>query len=144
MTDGPNVRKVDDARQLLELAELSNIVFYEITGRRTLETNETPLSIQILMRREDLVLEVRARAMVSGAGGEYIADASAIFSLEEPIDASDEVIQEFVERVGVMSVYPYLREAVTSTAAKLGLDRPILKLLRPGDVHVTPSDHLGD
>ncbi len=69
---------------------------------------------------------------------------SAVFTLREPIEASDAIITEFVERVGVMSVYPYLRESITQSGAKLGLDRPVLKLLRPGDIHITVEDSDGD
>ncbi|MEE2061737.1 hypothetical protein [Rhodococcus artemisiae] len=139
MSAAPQPRTVTDARELLDLAELTDIVFYETYARRTSDGEDNPLAIQIALRREELVLEIRCRATVAGAGGEYLTDASAVFTLHEPIEAPDTVVAEFVERVGVMSVYPYLRESITQSAAKLGLDRPILKLLRPGDVHVTPD-----
>lgn len=137
MSDALPPRPVSDARELLDLAELTDIVFYETGARRSPDGKEEPLSVRIALRREDLVLEVRCRATLAGAGGEYVADASSVFTLEQPIDASDEVIAEFVERVGVMSVYPYLRESISQSAAKLGLERPILKLLRQNEVHVT-------
>ncbi|MFZ2177457.1 MAG: hypothetical protein WAW17_26205 [Rhodococcus sp. (in: high G+C Gram-positive bacteria)] len=140
MTDNSSPRTVADARELLELTELTDIVFFETGARRNPDVEETPLSMQIALRREELLLEVRCRATVSGSGGEYVADASAVFKLHEPIEAADDVITEFVERVGVMSVYPYLRESITQSGAKLGLDRPVLKLLRPGDIHVTVDD----
>lgn len=130
-------RDVTDARELLDLAELTDIVFYEVGARRTTDADEDSVAIQIALRREELVLEVRCRATVTGAGGEYLTDASAVFTLRESITASDDAITEFVERVGVMTVYPYLRESISQSAAKLGLERPILKLLRPGEVHIT-------
>lgn len=128
---------VTDTHELLDLAELTDIVFYETGGRRNPDLEESPLSIQIALRREELGLEVRCRATVSGAGGEYVADASAVFTFQKPVEATDEVITEFVERVGVMAVYPYLRESITQSSAKLGLERPVLRLLRSGDVHLT-------
>ncbi|MBH5144314.1 hypothetical protein [Rhodococcus erythropolis] len=140
MSTHPSPHTVTDTRELLDLAELTDIVFYETNARRSPGVEETPVSIEIALRREELVIEVRCRATVSGAGGEYLTDASAVFTLQEPIDAADEVITEFVERVGVMSVYPYLRESITQAGAKLGLDRPVLKLLRPGEVHVTVAN----
>ncbi|AWK76374.1 hypothetical protein CBI38_33625 (plasmid) [Rhodococcus oxybenzonivorans] len=140
MTETSPPRTVADARELLELTELTDIVFFETGARRKPDVEETPLSIQIALRREELLLEVRCRATVSGSGGEYLADASAVFTLREPIEAADAIITEFVERVGVMSVYPYLRESITQSGAKLGLDRPVLKLLRPGDIHITVDD----
>lgn len=137
MSENPSLRTVTDARELLELAELTDIVFYETSARRNPDVEETALSIEIALRKEEEVLEVRCRAIAAGGGGEYVADASAVFALQEPVDVPDAVMTEFVERVGVMSVYPYLRESITQSGAKLGLDRPVLKLLRPGDVHVT-------
>ncbi|MEV8238485.1 hypothetical protein AB0P23_24840 [Rhodococcus sp. NPDC077669] len=130
-------RTVTDARELLELSELTDVIFYEVSGRRTTDADTSSVSIQIALRHEALVIEVRCRATVTGAGGEYLSDASAVFTLNAPIAAAEQVITEFVERVGVMSVYPYLRESISQSAAKLGLERPVLKLLRPGEVHVT-------
>ncbi|MGU3586395.1 hypothetical protein ACLBYD_24900 [Rhodococcus sp. C26F] len=139
MSDDRAPRAITDARELLELTELTDIVFYEIGARRNPDVEDTPVSIDIALRREELLLEIRCRATVLGGGGEYLVDASAVFTLQEPVQASETAVAEFVERVGVMSVYPYLREAITQSAAKLGLDRPVLRLLRPGDVHVTSS-----
>lgn len=139
MSDDRAPRVITDARELLELTELTDIAFYEIGARRNPDVEDTPVSIDIALRREELLLEIRCRATVLGGGGEYLVDASAVFTLQEPVQAPEAAIAEFVERVGVMSVYPYLREAITQSAAKLGLDRPVLRLLRPGDVHVTSS-----
>jgi len=36
-----------------------------------------------------------------------------------------------------MTFYPYLRAAISNTAASLGLDRPVLPLLRAGSVVLT-------
>ena len=132
-------RTVSDARDLLDLAELTDIVFYEVGARRATDSADSEPTIQIALRREETSIEVRCRAHVVGSGGAYTTDASAVFSLSEQIAVSDDALTEFVERVGVMTVYPYLRESITQSAAKLGLERPILKLLRPGDVHVTAN-----
>ncbi|MBB1010706.1 hypothetical protein BXY47_0059 [Dietzia kunjamensis] len=130
-------RRIVDARSLLDLAELTDVIFYEVRARRAPQATDSEVAIQIALRRDELVLEVRCRATVTGAGGEYFTDASAVFTLREQISATEDVITDFVERVGVMAVYPYLRESISQSAAKLGLERPILKLLRPGEVRVT-------
>ncbi|WP_328660199.1 hypothetical protein [Nocardia salmonicida] len=131
--------RATDASELLALAELVDIVFYECSGRRSPGGEESPLSIQIALGREELGLEVRCRATISGAGGEYIADASAVFAFQEPIEATEEAITDFAARVGVMAVYPYLRESITQSSAKLGLERPVLRLLRPGETRLTAN-----
>ncbi|MFC8528402.1 hypothetical protein [Nocardia sp. NPDC057227] len=133
-----------DASTLLALSELTDIVFYECSGRRDRDSGEAPLSIQIALGREKLGLEVRCRATIAGAGGEYVADASAVFTFREPVEATEEAITDFAARVGVMAVYPYLRESITQSSAKLGLQRPVLRLLRPGEVSLTITDQVGE
>lgn len=135
-----DLRVVNDARQLLEIAELTDIVFYEVHGRRSPDAADSEPSVRIALKREAQTIEVRCRAYVASLGGAYSTDASAVFSLDEDVSISDEAMTEFVEKVGVMTVYPYLREAISQAAAKLGLERPILKLLRPGEVRVTPNE----
>ena len=68
-------------------------------------------------------------------------EAAAGAAAEEAVsvDISDAALSEFVERVGVMTVYPYLRESIDQSAAKLGAARPTMKLLRPGDITVSVS-----
>lgn len=134
---------VNDARELLALAELTDVRFYEVSATRTGEDNEAH-EIQIVFRHEDLELEVRCRGDVRSSGGSYISDVGAVFTLQRPVDAQQHVIEEFVEKVGVMSVYPYLRESISEGAAKLSLNRPFLRLLRAGDVHITRRDSKGE
>ncbi|MFC8046237.1 hypothetical protein [Nocardia sp. NPDC057353] len=133
-----------DTDSILAFAELTDIVFYECSGRRNRDAGEVPLSIQIALGRDELGLEVRCRATIAGAGGEYIADASAVFTFREPVEATAEAVTDFAARVGVMAVYPYLRESITQSSAKLGLERPVLRLLRPGEVSLTINNPDGD
>ncbi len=45
-------------------------------------------------------------------------------------------MQEFIEQIGLMVLWPYVRSAVASSAAQLSLPAPPLTLLRPKDVIV--------
>ncbi|QYC54602.1 hypothetical protein PP488_gp44 [Gordonia phage Agueybana] len=72
-----------------------------------------------------------------GQGGRYLADAGAVFTLKSEAQIEEGVQREFAEKVGVMAVYPYLRSTVSQLAASLGLDRPVLPLLRAGAVALT-------
>ncbi len=83
-----------------------------------------------MWRHGEQKLGTRFRASISGEGGEFLADAEAIFNLAEPRGLDESVIKDFVERVGVMVVYPFLRSAVAETATKLSLPRPVLSLIR--------------
>ena len=97
-----------------------------------LDEPEDPKALQIeaMWRHGEQKLGTRFRASISGEGGEFLADAEAIFNLAEPRGLEESVIKDFEERVGVMVVYPFLRSAVAETATKLSLPRPVLSLIR--------------
>ena len=122
--------------ELVALAELQDVIFYEISGKRTDEEPQDPqaLRIEAMWRHGDQKLGIRFRASVSGEGGEFLADAEALFNLTEERDLDEGVIGEFVERVGIMVVYPFLRSAVAEMATKLSLPRPVLNLIRASEV----------
>ena len=136
---GPSV--ITDAKELLALTELDSIRFYEVSGARRDDARDSGVDIEIGLRRDEREIEIRCAAHVTAEDADYRSDASAVFTLNEQVDISDAALSEFVERVGVMTVYPYLRESIDQSAAKLGAARPTMKLLRPGDITVSvPRD----
>lgn len=128
--------EISDLEELVALIELLDVVFHEVSGKRTDEQSEDPdaLEISAMWRRDAEKLATRFRATVRGEGGEFVADAEAIFSLAEDREVGEDVVQSFLERVGIMVVYPYLRAAVAESATKLSLPRPVLKLIRANEV----------
>ncbi|MFE6923817.1 hypothetical protein ACFVAV_22520 [Nocardia sp. NPDC057663] len=135
--------QVDTVDGLVDIAELVDIVFFEVAGKRTTSSSQTEANgstdIDISVRTTSTGIDVRCLCRVIGGGGEYVCDAAARYDFGRSITISDSVLPEFVQRVGVMAVYPYLREAITASAAKLRLTPPLLRLLRPGDVHAAPK-----
>ncbi|CAH0302439.1 hypothetical protein SRABI91_04595 [Rhodococcoides fascians] len=133
-----------DVRELLRASELADIIFYEVSASRISEESEDTesptFSMEIMTRTEPQVIEIRCKAHAAGAGGRYVSDASALFSLAKPVDIAEDTVREFAEKVGVMAVYPYIRESITQGGARLGLDRPVLPLLRAGEVKFNASD----
>ena len=128
---------IADAKQLLALTELDGILYHEVGATRRAESRETEVNIDISLRRDERKIEVRCAAEVVGEDADFRTDASAVFSLDGPVEITDAALAEFVERVGVMTVYPYLRESIHQLAAKLEVRRPVMKLLRPGDIKVS-------
>lgn len=138
--------------QLAGMVELRDIVFFQVHAERL---NSTPkgaadgevqnepsqrIGIQIQERHSETHIEVRCILEGETQDARYVIDAAAQYETETPVEINQDVVEAFVERVGVMAVYPYLREALQSAAAKLRLDAPVLGLLRPGGVKVTPDD----
>jgi hypothetical protein len=124
-----------DVRKLLDASELTDVVVYEILGTRA-DTAAESFTLQVLTRLEDNEFEIRCKASVSGHGGRYDVDAGAVFALSEPGKIEEGTAREFAEKVGVMAVYPYLRATISQTASSLGLDRPVLPLLRSGAINL--------
>ena len=128
---------ITEAKDLLALTELDGIRYYEVSATRREERRDPGVEIDISLRRDEYEIEVRCAARVTGEDADFCTDASAVFSLSDPVEITGAALSEFVERVGVMTVYPYLRESIHQSAAKLGVRQPVMQLLRPGDIRVS-------
>jgi hypothetical protein len=128
-------RVVSSAVELLPLIELTAITTYEVRGARVTREEQGVSGaddLQVLVRGGDDSLETRVRMQVLTEEAELLADVGATYSFSEPLELPQEVVAEFVERVGVMAAFPYLREAIHTTATRLGVNVPVLGLLRSG------------
>lgn len=140
------------ARDAVTLAELADVVFYQVSAQRKevadeavaqleSESEETAdFPMQILVRHDETHLEVRVRGVSDRVDATYVLDVGARFTFAQPVEFEPPALQEFVERVGVMAVYPYIREGLHDLAAKLRLPAPLLKLIRGGQVQLQPSE----
>jgi preprotein translocase subunit SecB len=125
---------VADVRQLLQAAEVTQIQFHEVSARRADSELDDNLELEVLVRDDECEIGVRCRVLASAGGGQYVADVEAVFTTEHDFTIPPDVMQKFVEKVGIMIAYPYARTAITDSAGKLGLPQPVLKLLRPEDM----------
>lgn len=138
---------IEDVAQLAGMVELRDVVFFQVHAERlesvddgTPDEAEPEIAIQIQERHSETRIEVRCILMGRTGDARYVIDAAAQYETEIPVELNPDVVEAFVERVGVMAVYPYLREALQSAAAKLRLEAPVLGLLRPGGVKLTAED----
>ncbi|QFP97008.1 hypothetical protein SEA_SUERTE_37 [Gordonia phage Suerte] len=135
MTDNPYT----SCDGLLDATELVDVRFYEVHALRDGTDGEPQWSIRVLTNQADTELQLRFRLELSGGGATYIADAAAVYVLNEAVEVPSDVVKEFAERVGIFAVFPYLRAALGNLANQLGLKRPVLPLLRRGMVRLTPD-----
>ncbi|MED7954333.1 MULTISPECIES: hypothetical protein [unclassified Streptomyces] len=130
------VRRFGSFQELAEAAQLDDVVFLEVGGRRLFDRPEprpeeelrTALSVWLRQGDDGATLEVRCRLELAAAQADFVVDAVAAFSLGGPFELGAEAQQWFVDQIGVTVLYPYLRESVHSTAAKLGIDTPLLSV----------------
>lgn len=132
---------VVSAEQLLGLAELEDIVYYAVSATRRNEPGPevTTDAFALFVLHDGLRIEVRCRATIDTADAQYVVDAASRFALKQPITIAEDAKKEFVQRVGLMAVWPYIRESVAESAAKLRLGPLQLKLLRSEDIVMTSS-----
>jgi hypothetical protein len=137
---------IGSAKDLLDLAELSDIVYYAVSATRRDEAGPegTSHEFAIFVLHDGARIEVRCRAVVDTSDAQYVVDASSRFELKHPVEITDDAKQEFVEKVGLMAVYPYIRETVAASAAKLRLAQPLVGLLQAGNVSITPTKPAAD
>lgn len=145
-------RPVIDVRELAELAQLSNVLFYQVSGERIEEdeldsadggeapTADQDAPLEVLVRHDAEQIQVRVRCQAFSRQARLVADVAAEFKLPEPVSVDPDVLREFVERVGVMAAYPFVREGLHSTASKLRVRAPLLQLLRADQIRLTPNE----
>jgi hypothetical protein len=132
----------DGLKDVLARSELVDIHYIELNSRRkqtdssdsvdVSAKSEAPIDVSIQGSKSQLL--VRCRIEVENEAVHCLADIVAEFSIAEGAEISEELGVEFAEKVGVMVVYPYLREAVHDLASKMRLPPPLMLLARQGQI----------
>lgn len=129
----------DDARALLALVDLSEVIVYEVAGRRMADDTrpeETRQTLNATAAGGSNWLETRCRLYVETHDADLVADFGVRYASSDPFEVSSAGVSDFVEKVGVMAVFPFLRESIQTTATRLGVPAPVLGLLRAGSFQV--------
>ena len=141
---------VEDARELLQLGELSGIRFNGFSAERiaggepVTDEEQAEQSIQVSIGQNPGLIEVRVQLELTTSAAKYVADAASQYRYPDDHEVSEEVARQFAEAVGVMAVYPYLRELVQTSSARLSLPPVTLPLMRQGEVNLSPKDESVD
>ena len=130
-------RRYETARDLLPVLELSRVTPYEIAGKRV----PSPETTEIQSRMESMIggteratFVFRVRQLVKTDEAEITADFEVEYRFAESGgQISEEAQVEFAEKVAFMTLVPYLRESVHTTAVRLGVRPPLLGMVRQGE-----------
>jgi len=130
----------DELVYLSRHSEVRRIVTYKLVAERVendiLSVEEARHAIQALVRQEELLIETRFIMEVDAPNARYLVDTSAVFELESTVDFTATLVSDFISEIAIMVVYPYLREAISGLAARLGAEVPFLGVLRRGDFKI--------
>ncbi|MEU3860488.1 hypothetical protein AB0F03_24495 [Streptomyces sp. NPDC028722] len=143
-------RQVSSLEELQQLAELLDIVYYEVSGRRSDgfdqlnddaedEVGGDHADIQLMQRMEGNRLAVRTRALVVTSEGRLVADVAAVFRTPEPVSIPAAIAKRFAAVIATPVTRPYLREAIHQAAVKLGIAAPLLSVLDLEEVGLLPA-----
>lgn len=84
-------------------------------------------------------IEIWFRATLDSDHTRLVAAVAAIYSRESDEEIPGEVRTEFLEKVAVMAVYPYLRADLQHSAADLRLGNLTLAMLRQGEFQLNSA-----
>ncbi|RPE77802.1 MULTISPECIES: hypothetical protein [unclassified Frondihabitans] len=131
---------IADIHEMLATLELVGIKFFEMSAK----VDEDPIegeplpeaspSYSLKLMGDLDSLTVRLRAEMFTPEGRIVADAGAQYRSQVPYTAEESIRLEFANRVGIMALAPFLREAIATTSLRV-LDKSyLLPLLRAGDL----------
>ena len=144
MTDSNELRRIESIEELVGLVSLKEIRFYEVRSRAIGpgdgNDEEPEFELGYSERSEPTELEDRFSAVVRTDVAEYMIDLAALYGVAEPCTTPRPIRIDFAERIRFMTVFPYIREALTSGAARLGKRGPLLNFVRPGDMKIAAEE----
>ena len=115
---------VESAYDLLQIVELTGVKTYEIRARlvdpQVDLPDYEPLPMEVMVRHEGDVIEARLRLEHRTDEAVLLADIGVLYNLATPRTIPNAVLGEFLEKVGVMAVFPFAREGLLTSAARLG------------------------
>ncbi|TFH51789.1 hypothetical protein E4J66_10745 [Actinomyces viscosus] len=139
-------RRYENARDLLPVLELNRVTAYEVAGKRvpSSETTEIKSSMESMIGGEEGVAFIfRVRQRVKTDEAEITADFEVEYRFSEPGgQISEDALVEFAEKVAFMALVPYLRESVHTTAMRLGVQPPLLGMVRQGEFRLRAEDEI--
>lgn len=138
---------VNALQALIASSNLNSIEYYEMTARRY----DTPLSeedasdqgqltIGVQQRRDEDSFGVRLNARIVVSVGEAEVSVAGEYALADPATLTARALQLFASEVAVMTVFPYLREAMASLTGRVFHQPLHLPMISRGELAVDLID----
>lgn len=138
---------IESIEQLVRSCDITDVAFHASSAFRLGEESdffpaaegmqENAPEMQVMQQRDEAGISTRIRCRLRTPDGFYYVDAAALYEYTVPgAVISENIAMEFAERVGIMAVYPYVRQELHALSAKLGLGTPLLGFLRPGAIRL--------
>lgn len=133
---------VDALQALIASSSLSSIEYYEMAARRYEAPSEEDasdqgqLTIGVQQRRDDDSFGVRLNARIVVSVGEAEVSVAGEYALTDSSTLTPRALQLFASEVAVMTVFPYLREAMASLTGRVFHQPLHLPMVSRGEIAV--------
>ncbi len=133
-------REIQDLVEAVQAFELVEVVAYEHSGKRVpIASDEAggtaPGSeLEVMVRHAVGGIETRFRMTATAPGMELASDVGVVSKAEDCVLA-EHLLPDFLEEIGIMAAYPYLREGTSTSAVRLGLPAPTPGVASSRTVH---------
>lgn len=132
---------------LVQHVELDDISCTQFSAKRKLRPNDLlvdeefgEIGLKVFPVNWDSIIEILFRASVETSDADLLTVFSIRYIRPGDEEIPEEVRQDFIERVAVMAVMPYIREALQAGAQRLSVPIPLIPILRQGEFHLTAHD----
>lgn len=129
---------ISTLQQAAHAAHLIGINFHNVSGRRKedVSKNNKPdvaISIATTEQHDEKSLSCRFSLTADHPEADYSIEVEIRYELSDSVQWSEDLLRGFIEEIAIMAAFPYLREGLAGTAARLGADVPFLGILRRGE-----------
>jgi hypothetical protein len=142
-------RELNSIQDLLELSDIKGLDFHELSAKRNPEAvgpatdgEDYSVKFDLSDMTTPTELNVRCRATLALQSSTFVVDVSARYEFSEPCVYSPELRQEFIERVGMMSVYPFIRQNFHAMSVQIGETPILLPILRANSIKLVRQDEI--
>jgi hypothetical protein len=142
-----------DATDLLKVVDIDSIRFFELGAKVNAPDDDDSFEVNgsdgspeaakngqewtVFIQVSPEALNLRARLEIRGSDATaYIVDGAVFYVINEPGEVPKNVVSEFVNRVAILALYPFIREALHELARKVDTKRPLLGLYHPGELSI--------
>lgn len=140
MPDEQSAHQIESIEELVGLVHLVEIRPYEISARviapASEDAGEIDINVEYSELHTDRTLIDRFKFVARTSDAEYVTDIAAVYEAEMAVEIPNPIRLDFAERIGFMSAFPFVREALSTSAARLMRRAPLLDLMRPGDLRI--------
>lgn len=125
---------LDEIQKFVNHVELRDVQVMGFSGTLTGDPEdeaETGFELTFAPAFQSAGLRTRFKIEFSNGKATFMADMAAHWEFPDAVSFRADTVIEFAERVAFMTVYPYLRESIATTAARMNQPIPTLGLVKP-------------